>query len=56
MVKAFWISLISPGDTNDIINEESKSNGQGRKSGGGLLGNYSLFGKKKPPKGRSLKS
>lgn len=52
MVKAFWISLISPGDTNDIINEESKSSG---KSVGGLLGNYSLFGKKKPPKGRSLK-
>jgi hypothetical protein len=53
MLKAFWISLISPGDTNDIINEESKS--KGGKSAGGLLGNYSLFGKKKPPKGRSLK-
>jgi hypothetical protein len=58
MMKAFWISLISPGDAKDIIEEEIKSKaqvGSGKKAGS-LLANYGLFGKKKHAKGRSLKS
>lgn len=55
MVKAFWLSLVNPGDTKEIINEEIK--GATQKSGSGsALSKYSIFGKKKPNKGRSLKN
>jgi len=58
MIKAFWISLVDPANTSEIINEELKSKaqvGSGKKSGS-LLGSYNLFGKKKQPKGRKLNS